>query len=91
MVLEKPIALSVEDAEKIKAVSDAQEYVCVMQNRFAPPSQWLKGVVDSGDLGQIRQVHIQCFGIGMIDTTQTAWRGSLDLDGGPLFTNSPTS
>ena len=89
VVLEKPIALSVEDAEKIKAASDAsgKHVFCVMQNRFSPPSQWLKGVVDSGDLGQIRQVHIQCFW-NRDDNyyLKDGWRGSIDLDGGPLFT-----
>ena len=48
VVLEKPIALSVEDSKKIKSASDAsgKHVFCVMQNRFSPPSQWLKGIVD---------------------------------------------
>ena len=72
VVLEKPISLSVADARRVLAASEktGRNVFCVMQNRFAPPSQWLKGLVDSGSLGQIRQVHIQCFGIGMIDTTK---------------------
>ena len=89
VVLEKPISLSVADAQRVFEASEktGKKVFCVMQNRFAPPSQWLKGLVDSGDLGQIRQVHIQCFW-NRDDRyyEEGGWRGTLDLDGGPLFT-----
>ena len=89
VVLEKPISLSVKDAKRVEAASKAtgQHVFCVMQNRFAPPSAWLKDLVDSGVLGEIRQVHIQCFwnrDDGYYE--KGGWRGTLDLDGGPLFT-----
>ncbi|MBM55289.1 MAG: oxidoreductase [Euryarchaeota archaeon] len=89
VVLEKPISLSLTDALRVKQASEAtgMKVFCVMQNRFAPPSQWLKDLVDSGDLGQIRQVHIQCFWNRDDRYYQKGgWRGSLELDGGPLFT-----
>ena len=89
VVLEKPISLSVADAKRVleAAENTGKKVFCVMQNRFAPPSQWLKGLVDSGDLGQIRQVHIQCFW-NRDDRyyEKGGWRGTLELDGGPLFT-----
>ncbi|PCJ80444.1 MAG: oxidoreductase [Bacteroidetes bacterium] len=89
VVLEKPIALSSSDARKIEEVSIAtgKNVFCVMQNRFAPPSAWLKTLVDSGKLGEIRQVHIQCFWNRDDDYySASPWRGTLELDGGPLFT-----
>lgn len=89
VILEKPIALSLADATRIKQASDAtgMKVFCVMQNRFSPPSQWLKSLVDSGGLGQIRQVHIQCFWNRDDRYYQKGgWRGTMNLDGGPLFT-----
>ena len=89
VVLEKPIALNLSDARKILEASLAtgNHVFCVMQNRFAPPSVWLKNLVETGALGDIRQVHIQCFW-NRDDSYYSAspWRGTLDLDGGPLFT-----
>ncbi|HHZ94976.1 MAG TPA: Gfo/Idh/MocA family oxidoreductase [Flavobacteriales bacterium] len=89
VVLEKPIALSSSDARRIEEVSIAtgKNVFCVMQNRFAPPSVWLKTLVDSGKLGEIRQVHVQCFWNRDDDYySASPWRGTLELDGGPLFT-----
>lgn len=89
VILEKPISLCVSDAKKIKLESErtGRKVFCVMQNRFAPPSVWLKDLVDSGKLGDMRQVHIQCFW-NRDDRyyKDGGWRGTLDLDGGPLFT-----
>ena len=58
-----------------------------MQNRYSPPSAWLKDMVDSGRLGRIHMVQVNCFWnrddryYGKIP-----WKGTLDLDGGTLFT-----
>ena len=88
-MLEKPIALSVSDARLVAeaSASTGKHVFCVMQNRFAPPSVWLKSLVESGKLGEIRQVHIQCFW-NRDDSyyASSPWRGTMALDGGPLFT-----
>jgi hypothetical protein len=34
---------------------------CVMQNRFSPPSLWIKSVVDQYLLGEIFSIQINCF------------------------------
>jgi UDP-N-acetyl-2-amino-2-deoxyglucuronate dehydrogenase len=89
VVLEKPIALNAYDAKRVEAAANKSGVAvfCVMQNRFAPPSEWLKELVDSGKLGEIRQVHIQCYW-NRDDRyyEKGGWRGTMDLDGGPLFT-----
>jgi UDP-N-acetyl-2-amino-2-deoxyglucuronate dehydrogenase len=89
VVLEKPIALSVSDARRVAeaSASTGNHVFCVMQNRFAPPSVWLKSLVESGKLGKIHQVHIQCFW-NRDDSyyASSPWRGTMELDGGPLFT-----
>ena len=43
VVLEKPIALTKTDAEKIlfKSLEVSHHVFCVMQNRYSPPSVWL--------------------------------------------------
>jgi len=58
-----------------------------MQNRYSPPSEWLKSVVDQGLLGEIYQVHIDCFW-NRDDRYYHpgGWHGTKDLDGGTLFT-----
>ncbi len=60
VVLEKPIALSKHDAEKIiyKALNVHRHVFAVMQNRYSPPSAWLKQLVDSGKLGDIYLIQL---------------------------------
>ncbi|WP_306642814.1 Gfo/Idh/MocA family protein [Sanyastnella coralliicola] len=89
VVIEKPMALSKADCEKIiySALNKSRQVFGVMQNRYSPPSEWIKGVVDSGVLGEIYMVQINCFWnrddnyYGKIP-----WKGDLELDGGTLFT-----
>ena len=47
VVIEKPMALNVADCEKIifKALQVSRHVFCVMQNRYSPPSFWLKELV----------------------------------------------
>ena len=89
VIVEKPMALSRRDGEAIlhKALEVGKQVFCVMQNRYSPPSEWLKEVVESGRLGRIHMVQVNCFWnrddryYGKIP-----WKGTLDLDGGTLFT-----
>jgi predicted dehydrogenase len=52
VVIEKPLALKKLDAEKIiyKALNVHRHVFAVMQNRYSPPSVWIKEMVDSGRL-----------------------------------------
>ena len=89
VIVEKPMALNRRDGEAIlhKALEVGKQVFCVMQNRYSPPSEWLKDVVESGRLGRIHMVQVNCFWnrddryYGKIP-----WKGTLDLDGGTLFT-----
>lgn len=89
VVIEKPMALTKSDCEKIifKALQVHKQVFCVMQNRYSPPSVWIKEMVDSGKLGKIFMVQINCYWnrderyyIG------NTWHGNKELDGGTLFT-----
>lgn len=89
VVLEKPIALSKNDAEKIlfKSLEVSRHVFSVMQNRFSPPSVWLKDIVDKKLLGDIYIVKLDCFWNRDERYYKTGnWHGDARLDGGTLFT-----
>ncbi len=89
VVIEKPMALSVADCEKIifKALQVSRQVFCVMQNRYSPPSVWIKEVVEKNVLGKIFLVELNCYW-NRDDRYYSGknWKGSSDLDGGTLFT-----
>ena len=89
IVVEKPMALRKLDAEKViyKALNVHKNIFAVMQNRYSPPSVWIKEMVDSGRLGKIYMVQLNCYW-NRDDRYYKAdsWHGKKDLDGGTLFT-----
>ena len=54
VVIEKPMALKKIDCERIifKALQANRHVFCIMQNRYSPPSTWIKSLIDSGKLGR---------------------------------------
>lgn len=89
VVIEKPIALSKKDAEEIISVSlRMHKYVfCVMQNRYSPPSVWIKELVDSGKIGKLFMVQLNCYwNRDERYYKPGGWHGNAQLDGGTLFT-----
>lgn len=89
VVIEKPIALSKKDAEEIISESlRMHKYVfCVMQNRYSPPSVWIKNLVDSGRLGKLFMVQLNCYwNRDERYYKPGGWHGDTTLDGGTLFT-----
>jgi len=89
VVVEKPMALSKTDAERIvfKSLEKNRNVFCVMQNRYSPPSVWLKSVMEENLLGQLFHVQINCYW-NRDDRyyTRKNWHGDGKLDGGTLFT-----
>ncbi len=89
IVCEKPMALTKADCEKIifKALQVSRHVFCVMQNRYSPPSEWIKGVVEKNVLGDIFMVQLQCYwNRDERYYKKGNWKGTSDLDGGTLFT-----
>lgn len=89
VVIEKPMALNVADCEKIifKALQVSRHVFCVMQNRYSPPSFWLKELVDKKILGRIFMVQLNCYwNRDERYYNGKNWKGSPTLDGGTLFT-----
>lgn len=89
VVIEKPMALTVADAEKIvfTSLKYHRQVFCVMQNRYSPPSVWIKDMVESGRLGKIYMVQLNCYW-NRDDRyyKEGGWHGTPHLDGGTLFT-----
>ncbi len=89
VVIEKPIALSKADAEKMlfKSLEVSCHIFCVMQNRYSPPSVWLKEIVDNKVLGDIYIVKLDCYWNRDERYYKPGnWHGDAVLDGGTLFT-----
>lgn len=96
VVVEKPMALTKAGCEQIifKALQKHKQVFCVMQNRYSPPSVWLKEILEQGLLGKIFMVQINCYWNrddryykpDSITGKPTSWHGTKSLDGGTLFT-----
>ncbi|MFN4864353.1 MAG: Gfo/Idh/MocA family protein [Bacteroidota bacterium] len=89
VVVEKPMALSVEECDAMmdEAMKRNKHIFCVMQNRFSPPSQWIKSLIDHNTLGELYQVQVVCYWNRDHRYYKTGhWHGTADLDGGVLFT-----
>ncbi len=89
VVIEKPIALSTAEAQMIKdaAEKSGKRVFCVMQNRYSPPSVWLKETIDQKRLGKIFMVQLCCYWNRDERYYKPGnWHGTADLDGGTLFT-----
>ena len=93
VVIEKPMGLSKSQCEGLiyKALNVSKNVFCVMQNRYSPPSVWLKEMVSSGKLGDIYSVQVNCFWnrddrYYFKNGEKHTWKGSQALDGGTLYT-----
>lgn len=89
VVLEKPMALTKADCEKIifKALQVSRQVFCVMQNRYSPPSVWLKEVVEKKIIGDLFMMQLICYwNRDERYYKKGNWKGTSDLDGGTLFT-----
>lgn len=89
VLVEKPMALAKEDCSNM--ITTAGEYgrqlFCVMQNRYAVASQWLKALVTKNVLGKIFIVQVNCYWNRDERYYKTGnWHGTKSLDGGVLFT-----
>lgn len=89
VVCEKPMGLTKAGCEQVifKSLQVSRHVFGVMQNRYSPPSVWLKEMVTSGRLGQVFMVQINCYWNRDDRYYQKAgWKGTKALDGGTLFT-----
>jgi UDP-N-acetyl-2-amino-2-deoxyglucuronate dehydrogenase len=89
VVCEKPMALTKLECEAViyKALQVSRQIFLVMQNRYSPPSVWIKDVVERKLLGNIHMVQVNCYwNRDERYYKKNNWKGSQELDGGTLFT-----
>ena len=89
IVVEKPMSLTKASAEAVifKALQVSRQVFVVMQNRYSPPSVWIKDIIDKKLLGDIFLVQVNCYwNRDARYYKKDDWKGSQKLDGGTLFT-----
>ncbi len=74
VLVEKPIALTVPDAERAVAAARANGRVFMVGHvlRFHPAFETLKQLIDRGDLGEIKYIHSHRLGLGKFHTENDA-------------------
>jgi UDP-N-acetyl-2-amino-2-deoxyglucuronate dehydrogenase len=89
VVCEKPMALTKAGCEAtiFKALQMSKQVFCVMQNRYSPPSVWIKEVIEQRLMGKIHMVQLNCYwNRDSRYYKPGSWKGNQALDGGTLFT-----
>jgi UDP-N-acetyl-2-amino-2-deoxyglucuronate dehydrogenase len=89
VVCEKPMGLTKDSCEKVifKSLQVSKQVFCVMQNRYSPPSVWIKELIENEVLGEIFMVQLNCYwNRDERYYKQGGWKGTENLDGGTLFT-----
>ncbi len=88
VLCEKPMAINVYDCgEMIKEAEKANKRLMIVkQNRFNPPVEAVKKIIDDGKLGKIYSAQLNCFWNRNPDYYKNSWKGTQELDGGTLYT-----
>lgn len=88
VLCEKPMAIAVEDCrEMIDAASaNGRQLFVVKQNRFNPPVVAVKNLLENNLLGKIYSIQLNCFWNRGNAYYENSWKGTMELDGGTLYT-----
>ena len=89
VLIEKPMGLTTESCEEVLSamIETGKQAFVVKQNRYSPPSLWLKEVVSKKIIGDVLMVQTNCYWNRDERYYSTSeWRGTRDLDGGVLLT-----
>ena len=74
VLVEKPIALTVADAERAVSAAEANKRIFMVGHvlRFHPAFERLKELIDSGELGEVKYIHSHRLGLGKFHTENDA-------------------
>jgi UDP-N-acetyl-2-amino-2-deoxyglucuronate dehydrogenase len=89
VVIEKPMGLTKAECEAVifKSLQMSKQVFVVKQNRYSPPSKWMKEIVRSETIGEVLTVQVNCYWNRDDRYYKSGgWKGTLALDGGTLFT-----
>lgn len=90
VLLEKPMAINVEDAKEIIKTSKetGKKLGVCFQNRYNPTSVWIKQFIDSGKAGRIISCRAFLTWFRTEDYYNSAeWRGTWSMEGGGVLIN----
>lgn len=86
ILVEKPVALRIEDAIAMRDAAAAAGVMCavVKQNRYNPAMRFVRSVVDSGRLGRLVSAGVRVHWCRYQDYYDDPWHGRWAMDGGVL-------
>jgi UDP-N-acetyl-2-amino-2-deoxyglucuronate dehydrogenase len=90
IVCEKPVSLTVREAVWMykELGKEGKTLLPVYQNRYNPLVDFTRNLVKTGKLGTIYQFNTNVFWNRNDDYFKIDWHGTLDLDGGVLYTQA---
>ncbi len=88
VLCEKPLSIDIQDAKKMidTAHSFNRKLFVVKQNRYNPPVEAVKSMLNDNRLGLITSFQINCFWNRPSAYYTDTWKGNKKWDGGTLFT-----
>lgn len=88
VLCEKPMAISVHDCGQMiqTAEKNNKRLFVIKQNRFNPPVAAVKNAIDAGIFGKIYSIQLNCFWNRNEDYYLNSWKGTMNIDGGTLYT-----
>lgn len=88
VLCEKPMCISQESGLRMIAAAEkaGKRLFVVKQNRYNPPVEAVKQLMDEGKLGAVHSFQVNCFWNRPPAYYKDSWHGTRDLDGGILFT-----
>ena len=88
VLCEKPMAI--KSADCLAMIQEAEKagkhLFIVKQNRFNPPVDAVKKLLDEKKLGNIYSIQLNCFWNRDAGYYENSWKGTMEMDGGTLFT-----
>lgn len=90
VIVEKPMALNLHDADRIIATAKSTgiKLCVVLQNRYNPPMQDLRRVLDEGKLGRLLLGNATVRWYRPQEYYEDDWHGTWAMDGGALMNQS---
>lgn len=88
VLCEKPLCIKAVDGKAmIEAAKLAGKKLFVVKSsRFNPAVAGLKAIIDEKKLGSLYSFQLSCFWNRPAEYYQSTWKGTLELDGGTLYT-----
>jgi predicted dehydrogenase len=90
VIVEKPMAMNLRDADRMIATAEATgvQLCVILQNRYNPPMQDLRRVVDEGKLGRLLLGNATVRWYRPQEYYEDGWHGTWAMDGGALMNQS---